>query len=61
MSSPHGISLQVTVHIAPENVDKFFAAFKPVFDAVCAEPELTFFELYRDPDEPGKLSWVENW
>ncbi|KAI5923130.1 hypothetical protein F4810DRAFT_670514 [Camillea tinctor] len=56
-----GMSLQVTVHIAPENVDKFLAAFKPVFDKVAAEPECLFFEVYRSPEEPGKISWVENW
>ncbi|KAI1502917.1 hypothetical protein F5X99DRAFT_147703 [Biscogniauxia marginata] len=60
-SGPEGMSLQVTVHIAPENVDKFLAAFKPVFDKVAAEPECLFFEVYRSPDEPGKISWVENW
>ncbi|KAI1363057.1 hypothetical protein F5Y08DRAFT_253805 [Xylaria arbuscula] len=56
-----GFSLHVTVYIAPENVDRFLAAFKPAFDKVVAEPECLFFELYQSPQEPGKLSWVENW
>lgn len=56
-----GFSLHVTVHIAPENVDNFLAAFKTIFDVVSAEPECVFFEVYRAPDQPGKLSWVENW
>ncbi|KAI1355186.1 hypothetical protein F5Y01DRAFT_200428 [Xylaria sp. FL0043] len=56
-----GCSLHVTVYIAPENVDNFLAAFKPVFNRVVAEPECLFFELYHSPQEPGKLSWVENW
>lgn len=56
-----GISLHVTVHIAPENAERFLAAFKTVFDVVAAEPECTFFEVYRSPEEPGKFSWVENW
>ncbi|OTB09237.1 hypothetical protein M426DRAFT_7250 [Hypoxylon sp. CI-4A] len=56
-----GISLHVTVHIAPENVDKFLAAFKAIFDVVSAEPECLFFQVYKSPSEPGKLSWVENW
>ncbi|KAI1805192.1 hypothetical protein F4811DRAFT_236894 [Daldinia bambusicola] len=58
---PKGFSLHVTVHIAPENVEKFLAAFKPVFDVVAAEPECLFFEVYKSPEDPGKLSWVENW
>jgi quinol monooxygenase YgiN len=61
MSSNHGISLHVTIYIAPENVEAFFAAFKPVYDKVIAEPECVFFEMYQSPDEPGKISWVENW
>ncbi|KAI0164446.1 hypothetical protein GGR52DRAFT_559881 [Hypoxylon sp. FL1284] len=60
-AASQGISLHVTVHIAPENVDRFIAAFKPVFDLVVAEPECTFFQVYQSPEEPGKLSWVENW
>ncbi|KAI0974058.1 hypothetical protein F4678DRAFT_396168 [Xylaria arbuscula] len=61
MSLPTGWSLHVTVYIAPENVDRFLAAFKPVFNKVVAEPECLFFEMYQSPQEPGKLSWVENW
>lgn len=55
------ISLQVTVYIAPENVPKFFEHFKPVFDKVTAEKECTFFEVYQSQEDPGTLSWVENW
>lgn len=55
------ISIHVTVHIAPENVDKFFAAYQPVYDSVIAEPECTFFQVYQDPQNPGTLTWVENW
>ncbi|KAI1133395.1 hypothetical protein F5Y10DRAFT_87410 [Nemania abortiva] len=61
MPGATGWSLHVTVYIAPENVDRFMAAFKPVFDKVVAEPECLFFEMYQSPQEPGKISWVENW
>ncbi|KAI0879127.1 hypothetical protein GGS24DRAFT_440885 [Hypoxylon argillaceum] len=61
MPSNTGWSLHVTVHIAPENVDRFLAAFKPVFNSVVAEPECLFFEMYQSPQEPGRISWVENW
>lgn len=56
----HGISLHVSVTIGP-NIDKFLAAFKECFDKVTAEPECTFFEVYQDPDQPGRFKWVENW
>jgi quinol monooxygenase YgiN len=61
MSFIHGISLHVTVYIGIENVDNFFAAFKPVLDKVIAEPECLFFEVYRSPDNLGHISWVEDW
>ncbi|KAI1207254.1 uncharacterized protein F4807DRAFT_192653 [Annulohypoxylon truncatum] len=60
-SSFKGTSLHVTVHVAPENVEKFLAAFKEVFDVVAAEPDCLFFEVYKSAEEPGKISWVENW
>ncbi|KAI0843957.1 hypothetical protein F5Y00DRAFT_219801 [Daldinia vernicosa] len=56
-----GISLHITVHIAPENVERFLVAFKAIFDSVAAEPECLFFEVYKSVEEPGKLSWIENW
>ncbi|KAI0100143.1 hypothetical protein GGR51DRAFT_564359 [Nemania sp. FL0031] len=61
MPGSTGWSLHVTVYIAPENIDRFMAAFKPVFNKVVAEPECLFFEMYQSPQEPGKISWVENW
>ncbi|KAL3451403.1 hypothetical protein BJX65DRAFT_219725 [Aspergillus insuetus] len=59
-SSP-GLSLHVTVFIAEENVPKFFEAFLPAYEKVTAEPECTFFEVYQSLENPGELSWVENW
>ncbi|KAI1810228.1 hypothetical protein GGS20DRAFT_568449 [Poronia punctata] len=56
-----GWSLHVTVYVSPEDVDRFLAAFKDVFDKVVAEPECLFFEMYQNPQEPGKISWIENW
>lgn len=62
MSSPvPEISLHVTVFLAADNVPRFLEAYKPVFDKVVAEPECTFFQVYQSPEEPGTLSWVENW
>ena len=57
----HGISLQVSITVAPENIDKFLAALKPCYDAVTAEPECTFFEVFHDMDNPGHFRFVENW
>ncbi|KAK8877445.1 hypothetical protein PGQ11_002391 [Apiospora arundinis] len=59
--SANGFSLHVTVHIAPENVPKFLEAFKVVFDLTTQAPECAYFEVYQSPEDPGTLSWVENW
>ena len=57
----HGLSLHVTVTVAPENVDKFLDHLRPAYEAVAAEPECTFFEVYISSDQPGVLRWVEGW
>jgi hypothetical protein len=54
-------SLHVRITIAPENVPAFLEALKPAYDAVIAEPECTFFEVYQSPEEPGVIKFVENW
>jgi hypothetical protein len=56
-----GFSLQVKIYLAPEDVEKWLAAFKPIFELVSAEPDCLFFELYQDPEHPGNINWVENW
>ncbi|KAI1345088.1 hypothetical protein F5Y15DRAFT_410766 [Xylariaceae sp. FL0016] len=60
-TTPHSFPEGITVHVAPEDATRFLEAFKPVFDLVVAEPECLFFEVYRSAEEPGRISWVENW
>ena len=56
-----GFSLHVTIYIDADNVPKFFEAMNTVFDKVSQEPELLYFEIFQDPENPGTISWVENW
>ena len=56
-----GFSLQVTIQIRPEDVNKFLGEFTTVFQLVTAEPQCVFFEVYQSPESPGTISWVENW
>lgn len=56
-----GFSLHVSVRIAPSDVGDFFAAFQPAFEAISAEPECLYFEVFQDPDRIGKICWIENW
>ncbi|KAL4874489.1 hypothetical protein BJY04DRAFT_203879 [Aspergillus karnatakaensis] len=57
----HGASAHMTVHISPENVPRFLELFRPVFEKVTQEPECIFLQLFQSPDDPGTISWVENW
>lgn len=59
--SSESTSLQITIWISPENVPKYFETLRPLYEKIIAEPECTFFEYYEDPEEPGRISWVENW
>ncbi|CAF9927710.1 MAG: hypothetical protein HETSPECPRED_006653 [Heterodermia speciosa] len=57
----HGISLHVTIVVAPENADKFLESLRPCFDAVTAEPECMSFQVFHDAEQPGYFRFVENW
>jgi quinol monooxygenase YgiN len=37
------------------------AALKPAYDAVIAEPENVFFEVYQNPQKKGEFKFIENW
>jgi hypothetical protein len=45
----------------PENVDAFLEALKPAYDAVIAEPENVFFQVFQNPQNPGEFKFIENW
>lgn len=55
------VSLHVSITVAPENAQKLLELFQPCYDAVTAQPECVFFEVFQDPDTPGKFRFVENW
>lgn len=55
------LSLHVNITIDPENVDKFLGYLKPAYDGVCAEPECVYFEVFQDPEKPGRFRFVEHW
>ncbi|KAI9710986.1 MAG: hypothetical protein M1820_002424 [Bogoriella megaspora] len=61
MSSEYGVSVHATITIDPRNEQQFLAALRPAFDAVVAEPECTFCEIYKNTDKPGQFRFVENW
>ncbi|KAB2578418.1 hypothetical protein DBV05_g3034 [Lasiodiplodia theobromae] len=56
-----GFTLIVTATIQPDKVDEWLSHFWPAFERVSNEPECLSFELFRYPDEPNKVKWVESW
>jgi hypothetical protein len=54
-------SLHVKIVVAPENVNAFLEALKPAYDAVIAEPENVFFQVFQNPQNPGEFKFIENW
>ncbi|KKY17117.1 putative antibiotic biosynthesis monooxygenase [Diplodia seriata] len=56
-----GFTLVVAATIKPDKVDEWLAQFWLAFDRVSAEPECLSFEVFRFPDQPNKIKWVENW
>ena len=54
-------SVHLTLYIDPDQLPTFFSALKPLNEAVCAEPECIFIEIYQSPDKPGVFKVVENW
>lgn len=55
------LTLFITLHVAPDNVEKLFEAHRPIWASVAAEPECLFFDVFRSMEEPGKVRFVEVW
>jgi hypothetical protein len=55
------ISLQVTVYLAEEDLDTFFAALGSVFNKIASEPYCTLFEVYQSQEDKGQILMLKNW
>lgn len=61
MAPTSGACAQITVFIDPEKVDEFFKMFDAMLPKLKARPELLFFAVFTSPEEPGKITWIEQW
>jgi hypothetical protein len=43
------------------NSSLVFKALKPAYDAVIAEPENVYFEVFQNPQSPGEIRFIEHW
>ncbi|CZR57841.1 uncharacterized protein PAC_07730 [Phialocephala subalpina] len=55
------MTLFVTITVAPENIEKFKEAHRPVWKACSEEPECLFFDVFQDQEVPGRFRFVEVW
>ena len=55
------LSLHVTIQVAPHNVDAFLEALRPCWAGCVAEEENIFFDVFQDPETPGRFHFVELW
>lgn len=53
--------LQVKVTFDPKDREEFLKHFKIAFDAVQAEPEMAYFLVGEDVQQPGTFRWTEGW
>ncbi|KAL3445277.1 hypothetical protein BJX65DRAFT_309991 [Aspergillus insuetus] len=54
-------TLFVTFRVAPENIERFKEAHRPLWRHCADEPECLLFDVFQDLDEPGRFRFVEVW
>lgn len=60
-TTPKNLTLFVTFHIKPDQIEQWKAAHRPVWAACAAEPECIYFEVFENPSKPGQMRLVEVW
>jgi quinol monooxygenase YgiN len=55
------LTLFVTFYVKPDLIEDFKAAHRPAWAAVAAEPECLLFDVFQDPEQPGRFRFVEVW
>jgi quinol monooxygenase YgiN len=54
-------TLFVTFHVAPDNIERFKEAHRPLWRHCADEPECLLFDVFQDLEEPGRFRFVEVW
>jgi quinol monooxygenase YgiN len=55
------LTLFVEFRVEPKDVPAFKDAHRPVWAACAAEPECLFFDVFQDPETPGRFRFVGVW
>jgi L-rhamnose mutarotase len=55
------LTLFVTIHVSPENIEKFKEAHRPVWAQCAREDECLLFDVFQDTECPERFRFVELW
>lgn len=61
MASSKQLTLFVEFNVKPDMIEQFKEAHRPVWAACGSEPECILFDVFQDPDKPGRFRFVEVW
>lgn len=61
MAPQKQLTLFVTFHVKPSQLDEWKDAHRPVWAACAAEPECLFFDVFQSTEKPGEMRLVEVW
>jgi hypothetical protein len=55
------LTVFVTLHVLPENVEKFKEAHRPLWKMCSDENECFLFDIFQDIETPGRFRFIEVW
>jgi len=55
------LTVFVTIHVSPSDVEKFKEAHRPVWKNCSEEPECLLFDVFQDPEVKGRFRFIEIW
>ena len=55
------LTVFVTIHVSPSEVEKFKEAHRPVWKNCSEEPECLLFDVFQDPEVKGRFRFIEIW
>ncbi|KAG4435184.1 hypothetical protein IFR05_009323 [Cadophora sp. M221] len=54
------LTVFVTIHVAPSDIEKFKEAHRPIWKKCSEEPECLFFDVFQDPEEQMTKPYYES-
>lgn len=58
---PKQLTVFVTLQVLPENAERFKEIHRPLWKKCSEEDECLLFDVFQDPETPGRFRFVEVW